>query len=160
MTQYVAFFSLLFQFKYIMSFCIKNIKLCMCTYSVTEYKERKKERFFLIFFFLNCQNVRKTRPSTLSQTQGMLILPFLLYCLHPCSHLSHLFMFQDYCSKAQVEEARELQKQMMTQYTATEAGSTSGLDSTSELDGTSGLDGMSGLDGTSGFDGTSSLDTS
>ena len=97
---------------------------------------------------------RKTRPSTLSRTQGILILPFLLYCLHPCNHLSHLFMFQDYCSKAQVEEARELQKQMMTQYTTTEAGSTSGLD------GTSGLDSTSGLDGMSGFDGTSSLDTS
>ena len=102
---------------------------------------------------------RKTRPSTLSQTQGMLILPFFAV-LSPSMQSPFSFIFQDYCSKAQVEEARELQKQMMTQYTTTEAGSTSGLDGTSELDGTSGLDGMSGLDGTSGFDGTSSLDTS
>lgn len=61
-------------------------------------------------------------------------------------------MFQDYCSKAQVEEARELQKQMMTQYATTEAGSTSGLDGASGLDGTSGLDGMSVLDGISSLD--------
>ena len=49
-------------------------------------------------------------------------------------------IIQDYCSKGQVEKARELQRQMMDQYAAAETGGTSGLDGTSDVEGTSSLD--------------------